>query len=631
MTGNNRGDRRVNAGYTTASNASADNNIVTVYNVKNIGYLHGGFAQQTTSYSSSASYNFANIYDSEIFHIHGGHVRYGISNYNTVNMYSGEVTNLTGAGFVHAAGESNYNTLNIYGGTLRGTIQGGFVGSDENTTRDNWGNGNAIGNKVNIYGGEISGNVYGGYVALSGEVSNNEIHIYNSPILKDAYLYAGYLGGNTDLYGYGNSLNIHTAGIKAKNIGGFDTLNYDLPDSVQNGDTILTLTDGTTDLSLTKVGLSSSNNSSLTTNDTINLLYNDNTINISEQTLENTQNAVLHQGATLTYDLDIGLSDDSKALVATVKDGHIPEIVDKFPQPQPPEPPPLPEPIIDFDKDGLSSFFEDIDTDWTIFADAGFGPMRYKVNNGHIDTTNQNADLGLARKLSGDSNLMTIAPIIDYQNTNYDSYLNDGTRARGNSKYTGGGFVLRNMNKNGFYFETSLRGGKTKTDFASEDLDTTGNFGTITYDTSQTIWNGHLKLGKYLRLNKNNLLHVYGFYYHTHQGGSNADLSSGEHYNFSNANAGRARIGYRMTTRTSKISQIYTGLAYQFEHNSGVKASYKGCSTSGESHNGSSGMLELGWIIKPLKDNPWAVDINATGWIGNQRGVKAMAKLSKAF
>ena len=444
-------------------------------------------------------------------------------------------------------------------------------------------------------------------------------------------MYAGYLGGNTDLYGYGNSLNIHTAGIKAKNIGGFDTLNYDLPDSVKNGDTILTLTDGTTDLSLTKVGLSSSNNSSLTTNDTINLLYNDNTINISEQTLENTQNAVLHQGATLTYDLDIGLSDDSKALVATVKNGHIPEIVDKFPQPQPPEPPPLPEPIIDFDKDGLSSFFEDIDTDWTIFADARFGPMRYKVNNGHIDTTNQNADLGLARKLSGDSHLMTIAPIIDYQNTNYDSYLNDGTRARGNSKYTGGGFVLRNMNKNGFYFETSLRGGKTKTDFASEDLDTTGNFGTITYDTSQTIWNGHLKLGKYLRLNKNNLLHVYGFYYHTHQGGSNADLSSGEHYNFSNANAGRARIGYRMTTRTSKISQIYTGLAYQFEHNSGVKASYKGYSTSGESHNGSSGMLELGWIIKPLKDNPWAVDINATGWIGNQRGVKAMAKIQKSF
>ena len=67
MTGDGRGNRRINAGYTTGDTTIANNNTVTVYNVKNIGYL-----------------------------------------------------------------------------------QGGFVSSDENTTRDNWGNGNAIGNVVNI-------------------------------------------------------------------------------------------------------------------------------------------------------------------------------------------------------------------------------------------------------------------------------------------------------------------------------------------------------------------------------------------------------------------------------------------------------------------------------------------------
>ena len=332
----------------------------------------------------------------------------------------------------------------------------------------------------------------------------------------------------------------------------------------------------------------------------------------------------------MTYDLDIGLSEDSKALVATVKNGHIPEILPIFPTPILP-PPDIPEPSIDFEQDGLDSFFEDIETDWTIFAHAGFGPMRYRVNHGHIDTTNQNVDLGFARNIGNTAGRMTIAPIIDYQNTNYDTYLNDSTHARGNSKYTGGGFVLRNLNRSGFYYEGSFRIGRNKTDFASEDLDTTGNFGTVTYNTAQTVWNAHLKLGKYIRLNKNNLLNVYGFYYHTHQGGSSADLSSGEHYNFSSANAGRLRLGYRMTTRTSKISQVYTGLAYQFEHNGGVTARYKDYSTGGENHKGSSGMLELGWIIKPLRDNPWTVDINATGWIGNQRGVKAFAKIQKAF
>ena len=112
-----------------------------------------------------------------------------------------------------------------------------------------------------------------------------------------------------------------------------------------------------------------------------------------------------------------------------------------------------------------------------------------------------------------------------------------------------------------------------------------------------------------------------------------ADLSSGEHYNFSSADSGRFRIGYRMTTRTSKISRIYTGLAYQYEHASGITAKYlaKDLSTASAGNSGSSGMLELGWQIKPLKNNPWMVDINATGWIGHQRGVTAFAKVQKAF
>ena len=147
----------------------------------------------------------------------------------------------------------------------------------------------------------------------------------------------------------------------------------------------------------------------------------------------------------------------------------------------------------------------------------------------------------------------------------------------------------------------------------------------------RSTFSGHLKLGKAFRLNKNNLLDVYGIYSHAHQGGMSADLSSGEHYNFSSANSGRFRIGYRLSTRTSKISRIYTGLAYQYEHASGITATYKDYKTPSAGDNGSSGMLEIGWIIKPLKVSPWAVDINTTGWVGHQRGVTAFAKIQKAF
>ena len=47
--------------------------------------------------------------------------------------------------------------------------------------------------------------------------------------------------------------------------------------------------------------------------------------------------------------------------------------------------------------------------------------------------------------------------------------------------------------------------------------------------------------------------------------------------------------------------------------------------------DGASGMIEIGWLMRPLKDNPWTLDIHATGWIGMQQGVTAMAKVKKAF
>ena len=110
-----------------------------------------------------------------------------------------------------------------------------------------------------------------------------------------------------------------------------------------------------------------------------------------------------------------------------------------------------------------------------------------------------------------------------------------------------------------------------------------------------------------------------------------ANLSNGDHYQFSDADSGRFRIGYRLTTRTSRISQIYTGLAYQYENATGVTATYKDYETPSAGESGSSGMIELGWIIKPLKALPWAVDINTTGWVGHQRGITAFAKVQKAF
>ncbi len=528
--------------------------------------------------------------------------------------------------------------------------------SDDNPTDDNPSDDNPTDNKTtdntpkitndsnnvkNIYDTD-SGTIYGGYTT-TGNASSNTVNLYGGTNLEN--LYGGYApSGETS----GNVLNVYNKNISAQNIYNFDNLNFYIPNDAASGDAMLTFTgSAATDLSGVSIraGVLAGDSNTLTVGDTINLMTNSNGFITDSATNFGT----LTEGVSLDYDLM--LSNSGNSIVANVTDApaalnpqteSLPlsggtgiEIAENVL-----DTPTLPEnSTIDFENDeGADSPQESSNIvivepkGWEIFANAGGGSLRTKAGNGsYVDMTSKSINLGFARSLESSSGRFTIAPIVDYAHGNYDSYLADGTHGTGSTRYIAGGLIARRMLQKGFYYETSIRAGKVKTDFASDNLDKTGVFGRVTYDTLATTVSGHLKLGKVFRLNKNNLLDVYSVYYHAHQNGMNTDLSSGEHYNFSSADSGRFRIGYRLTTRTSKISKIYTGLAYQYENASGITATYKNYETPSAGDGGSSGMLEIGWVIKPLKVSPWAVDINATGWVGHQRGITAMAKLQKAF
>lgn len=255
-----------------------------------------------------------------------------------------------------------------------------------------------------------------------------------------------------------------------------------------------------------------------------------------------------------------------------------------------------------------------------VFIGAGGGSFRNKTGNGSfIDSTFKGFDVGFGRSLEYASGSLVFAPIFEYATGDYDSYLDDGMHGRGNTKYIAGGFIGRKTFKSGLYIEASARGGKTERDFSSDTMTSNGNPIFVHYDKkSAPIFAGHLRIGKQLRMNKNNLLDMYGIYFHAHQGSMDLNLSTGEDYHFNGATSARTRLGYRLTTRTSKISRIYSGLAFQYEH-----------ASSG--NHGASGMLELGWLIKPNKTNSWMLDLNATGFVGHQKGVSATLKLQKEF
>ena len=521
-------------------------------------------------------------------------------------------------------------------------------GIEDNTSSDdNTGDDTSIvddsNNTVNITA-ETRGTIYGGNTS-TGSAANNIVNLYGGTDLQK--IYGGYApSGETS----GNVLNVYNKNISAQNIYNFDNLNFYIPNEVSSGDTLLTLTSSEgTDLSnmTIRAGVVAGNNN-LAVGDTINLLTNPNGLTTSGTTYGN-----LTEGVSLDYGLN--LSQSGNSIVASVQ--SVPTTLRKETQilaetnisglniidTALSTPTFAESPTVDFES-GVVSEVEtgstsEVETEsssetesenetgtnsdaqnvehkgYEIFANMGGGSLRTKgIDGSYVDMTSRSINLGFARSFQQSAGRFSIAPIIDYASGNYDSYLETGIHGSGSTKYIAGGLIARRMLQNGFYYETSFRAGKVKTDFSSDNLDSSGAFGRITYNASATALSGHLKLGKVFRLNKNNLLDVYTIYNHAHQNGMGADLSSGEHYNFSSADSGRFRIGYRLTTRTSRISQIYTGLAYQYENASGITATYKNYETPSAGDNGSSGMLELGWIIKPLKKSPFAVDINVTGW-----------------
>lgn len=624
-------NEHVNAGETSSSTGNTNNNKTTVRNVNNISFLHGGYAWNS---NGSASHNVVNIWDSTIYHIHGGHVGSGVANYNTVNFYSGTVEALTGAGYANS-GEASFNTLNIYGGTLNGLTQGGYVD----------GSGKANGNSVNIYGGKINGDIYGGYVGDTGEVSGNTINIYGGD-LSGANIYAGYLGGNTNLYGSGNALNFYTKDIIAQNVGGFDTLRFYLPSDLKNGDTILTLTDSSgTQLGQTQIHMSTQGGSNLNTGDSITLMQNINGgmgLDIDAINKANPNAVVSHGiawdnyasfepitsgGSTTGLKVNVGerTTDGLKRQTQLLGEGAANAIS-----------------MIDSGTDRLLNWLppEEIETrginkttqfEWFMGAGAEFLNID-TGNNSKLKNKNGGTNVGAARALKNRHGMFIFAPITDYGASTYTSSLEDGTKGGGNSQYFTAGLIARQWNTNGMYYEASFRAGQLKTSFISDNF-YVGNEPThVSYTDNTPCYTGHVRIGWRGKVSPQNIVDIYGVYSHNHVSGIDAEISKvNQTYHLDSSDSKRFRLGARLTREINDHNRFYSGLAYQYEFGGEVIGNYMGYETRKVGLKGSSGMVELGWQLKPTPNSAVMLDSALVGWFGTQKGFAFQCKLKKDF
>ena len=671
----------------TVDEKTYDVNGSTAEHEGDIDVVYGGGSETNENYTTS---NGVTVNGGEIGAVLGGVAASGDAAYNVVEINGGDIGGVTGGLTVvnhelnNEAGAVTGNRIVIHGGTIQ-FVSGGEVaytyyadGSNgvseeilalatgnvtDNVVEINGGaingravggvalGGDAVGNKVVVGGGKVEGSIIGG-MSEAGNATDNTVEIKGAPDLIDAYLYGGLVNSDNGGISSNNTLKIRTTGITARNISGFQNINFDLPEETHSGDTVLTLTDGKTNLGGTHLSIYVDGAAPIDKGSQLNLIVNQNGL---DTTSEMSTSYALDDGTTavdnMNYDnvmqrgavgYALELENDGNTLTAKVGDKVSTQAVMPLPH--------IPLPDINFNVGGdQEGEFDDTTVEdveqvqeqhgYEFFMNNGGGHIKTKLDHGsYINNDMGTHDIGIARHFKRDNGVFTLAPVFTYGYGNYKAHLPSGAEGGGNQKYAAGGVIVRNFNNSGFYYEGSVRAGRSNTSYVTNEFPLEGH-SHMSYNVDSTILLGHVRVGNQWRLGKDHLLDVYGYYAYARQGSSETELNLGNHCSFSSTDSGRFRTGYRLTSRLSRISQLYTGLAFQYDMNSDSTSKVEKVEANrlagGENptfgKDGASGMIEIGWLMRPLKDNPWTLDIHATGWIGMQQGVTAMAKVKKAF
>ena len=526
----------------------------------------------------------------------------------------------------------------------------------------------ASGNEVNI-DGNCAKDVYGGNVLLSTNITladtptlsadNNTVNYNAGNVL--GVLYGGLIdNGGTQSFGKGNTLNVRGIGLTAKNIAAFNTVNfYTSPGKIKDT-TLLTLNGGQqTDLSGVQINTTIHNGSVLSAGDVVHLLANDATIKTDAAT--DITNPV--QSGVVEYKGTTKLSEDGKSLDFTAESSSLTEQSKSLTETRAATTTLLNSGADFFASVGITNAVDAAVREafgdaggasagalsggassdgsntesgndsagevkavrsgsFTPFVAVGGSNMRAKSGS-YVDTHGWNINAGFARVLKNKNGTMAFGPIVEYGRGNYTSHLDDGTRGDGDAKFFGGGLFLRQDNTNGLWYEGSLRGGHMKSDYR-------GNLNRldVTYDTSNNYFAAHLGIGKVNKVSEKGSLDIYTKLFYAYQGSAEADLSTGEHFDFGSVNSVRWRIGGKYTHQVSKTGSMYAGLAYEYEFKGSATATYQDLSTPSPSIKGGSGLLELGYRMKPGAKGPMTLDFGLNLWAGKKRGFSGALSVS---
>ena len=613
------------------------------------GHLFGGSAEARAAGNHSAEAEASG----NITHLMEGTTYDG-------DVYGGMAQGGSDTGNVYL--KSNYNELYIHGGTYRG----------------------------NIYAGAALGDPAADPNDVHEEVHHNKIVISGANDLSFASLY-GYRHrvGGAGAYAADNELVLKdTKNITVKSVEGFNRFAFHVPSDISEDDTMLYVRDDTRNIDLSGKTVDAYLPGSTSLPNRIRLLH---TVN-AEIHNDGTATMTVHEGISGTR--HISVTTNRKELIVrgdTLTDagGPVPEpsapTPDTTPLPPgstppppgsppvvtppsgivtpPPTPPALP-PETPYDGgfrligDHAKSLAETmagsvafIGSGMNLFtglgmssasieaaAAEGFAPfaamsgssMRIATGS-HVDLKGMNLAVGFSREVKRDDNRLIFGPIVEYGRGTYDSYVN-AAHGDGSVRYIGAGGFIRQEQKDGMFYEGSLRAGRSNMDY-SATLNVGGTPRHTSYDTRANYIGAHLGVGQSTTMKDGGKQEVYVRYFYTRQNGTDATLSTGDRYSFSAVDSHVLRTGARWM-HPQKGGSLIVGASVQYEFGGDASATYHragGMSYTSPSPSlkGVSASVELGWKTQMSANS--TADLSIEGWTGKQRGVNFRAGFAWQF
>ena len=550
---------------------------------------------------------------------------------NEITLSSGAYTNgyggwTSGVGSTADSSKQKDSTLNkvTIGGTaaISGTVYGGLtdvaggkatgntVMAMNNLNADIVGGkaaGEASGNTVSIDHAAVN-SVTGGYGAVT---NNNRINLRGAKV-------TGIVTGGTAASGTGNTLAV-SYGMKTTEIGdfrGIQNLHFDMEKAPMDGTahTMLKLTNvgGEKKLSDAHIDLRRDGAAEkLKVGDKITLMEN------TSGGITFGENLTAKGTDGVTRDYEFAIASVDKTLIATVTKTSLGEQSKSFVE----------------TRTGASAFLNDgadfmagagLDAAkaeaaraaaapgsaaYGLWAGLGGGALRHNTGS-YVKIKGWNLGVGWARENAVPAGTLTFGPFLEYGRGSYDSYLDDGTHGDGTSSYIGAGVVAELAMRGGIRVDGTLRAGRTKSDYT----------GLASYDTSNAYYGIQAGAGKDFRVSEAAAVSAYVRYAYTHTAGASAHLSTGETYEFDAVNSHRVRLGTRWTHGDTAHTQLYAGLAWEYEFDGAAHASYQGDRTPSPSLKGGSALLELGYRFAP-KSSRVRYDLHLNGWQGKREGI----------